>query len=216
MKQYQTILFDLDGTLTDPAEGIAASFVYALENMHLPVPDKKTLTRFIGPPLLETFERDFSLNASDARKALRYYREYFGNAGIFENVLYDGIEHLLERLCAGGKTLLVATSKPEPYAVRILEHFGIAGFFTYIAGSTLEETRTKKADVIRYALSVTGIPANLNAVMVGDRRHDVEGAKEVGIDSIGVLYGYGTRDELQCAGVTYLAETVNALEALLI
>ena len=132
-------------------------------------------------------------------------------SGIIVNI--SEMQEFLKMFCM---TLLVATSKPEPYAVRILEHFGIAGFFTYIAGSTLEETRTKKADVIRYALSVTGIPANSDAVMVGDRRHDAEGAKEVGIDSVGVLYGYGTREELQCAGVTYLAETVNALEALLI
>ena len=134
---------------------------------------------------------------------------------MFENNLYDGIGELLTELKASGKTLAVATSKPEPFAVKILEHFGIADCFACIAGGTLDETRTKKAEVIRYALEALWIPVGLSAVMVGDRKYDIIGAREVGIASIGVLYGYGTRDELSEAGAPFLAADVEALGKLL-
>lgn len=215
MKSYDTILFDLDGTLTDPALGITNSIAYALRKMNVGVPERKRLTRFIGPPLMETFQSDFGFSAEEAALALQHYRAYFVEKGMFENNLYDGIGGLLTELKKSGKTLAVATSKPEPFAVKILEHFGIADCFAYIAGSTLDETRTKKAEVIRYALEALGVPAGLPVVMVGDRKHDIIGAREVGIASIGVLYGYGTRDELSEAGAPFLAADIEELGKLL-
>lgn len=216
MKSYSVILFDLDGTLTDPAEGITSSFVYALSKMGMPVEDKSAYLRYIGPPLVDTFEKEFGLSEEECKTAIHYYREYFSASGIFENRLYDGIGCLLEKLHRAGKTLLVATSKPEPFAVRILEHFGISGCFSFVGGSTLSETRAKKAEVIRYTLKAAGAALGEDTVMVGDRRYDVEGAREVGIDSIGVLYGYGTREELAHAGATYLAEHTEDLGRLLL
>ncbi len=215
MKSYDTILFDLDGTLTDPALGITNSIAYALRKMEVEVPDRKRLTRFIGPPLMETFQSDFGFSPEEAALALRHYRAYFVEKGMLENHLYDGIGELLAELKTSGKTLAVATSKPEPFAVKILEHFGIADCFAYIAGGTLDETRTKKAEVIRYALEMLGISPGLSVVMVGDRKYDIIGAREVGITSIGVLYGYGTRDELSEAGALLLAEDIGKLGTLL-
>ena len=151
----------------------------------------------------------------EAALALRHYRAYFVEKGMLENHLYDGIGELLAELKTSGKTLAVATSKPEPFAVKILEHFGIADCFAYIAGGTLDETRTKKAEVIRYALEMLGISPGLSVVMVGDRKYDIIGAREVGITSIGVLYGYGTRDELSEAGALLLAEDIGKLGTLL-
>ena len=215
MKSCDTILFDLDGTLTDPALGITNSIAYALRKMKVKVPDRKRLTRFIGPPLMETFRSDFGFSTADAALALRHYRAYFVEKGMFENSLYDGIGELLTALRRSGKTLAVATSKPEPFAVKILEHFGIADRFAYIAGGTLDETRTKKAEVIRYALERLGIPSGLSAEMVGDRKYDIVGARGVGIASIGVLYGYGTRAELSEAGAPFLAADIAELGSLL-
>lgn len=215
MSSYSVILFDLDGTLTDPAEGITASFAYALSRMGMPTADKRTYLPYIGPPLADTFEKAFGFTAQERDAAIRYYREYFSASGIFENRLYDGVACMLEKLRRAGRTLLVATSKPEPFAIRILEHFGISGYFSFVAGSTLSETRAKKSEVIRYALESLGAVPGEQTVMVGDRRYDVEGAREVGIDSVGVLYGYGTREELEHAGVTYLAGCVDELDRLL-
>lgn len=205
---YQYVLFDLDGTLTDPGAGITNSVAYALNKYGIQVKDRTQLYKFIGPPLQDSFEMFYGFSKEDAKKAVGYYREYYHDKGIYENKLYGGTARMLGRLYDSGKTLLVATSKPEEFAVRILEYFDIRKYFAYAAGSNMDGTRVKKDEVIAYALDAGGISDRAAAVMAGDREYDILGAKTAGIDSIGVLFGYGSRKELETAGATYLAESV--------
>lgn len=204
---YQNLLFDLDGTLTDPGVGITNSVVYALEKYGIKTDDRTQLYKFIGPPLQDSFEQFYGFSKEDAKTAVQYYREYYKETGIFENKLYDGMEHLLQSLCEAGKKLFVATSKPEAFAVQILEYFSVNQYFTYIAGSNMDGTRSKKEEVISYALKAGKIQDLSSAVMIGDREYDVTGAKKAGIASIGVLFGYGSRKELEAAGADALAES---------
>lgn len=205
---YDYLLFDLDGTLTDPAIGITNSVRYALKKYGIEVGDRSELYKFIGPPLWDSFEKYCGFSRAEAQNAVEFYREYFREKGMFENLVYNGIEDLLGLLKANGKILIVATSKPEVFAKQILEHFDIAKYFTYIAGSNLDGTRVKKGEVIRYALESCKVGDLSKAVMIGDREHDIIGAKEAGIDSIGVLFGYGDRNELEKAGADFIADTV--------
>ncbi len=214
--KYETILFDLDGTLTDPGVGITNSVAYALLKFGITVPERKALYRFIGPPLIESFKEFYGFSGDDARLALKYYREYFTSSGMFENTVYPQVPEMLEALKRAGKRLIVATSKPEPFSEEILKHFGLYGFFEKVAGSTLDETRTEKADVISYALDCCGIKPSGSAVMVGDRSHDVLGAKKNGLPCIGVLFGYGSHEELTDAGACLIAEDVPSLQKELI
>ena len=212
--ERHNILFDLDGTLTDPAEGITNSLMHAQRRLNLPVSRREDLYVFIGPPLIESFMGEWNLTREESERALVYYREYFSDRGMFENIPYPGIADCLADLKAAGGRLFVATSKPEPLSVRILEHFGLLGYFEAVIGSTMDGQRTKKGEVIRYALEQFRLdPAD--TVMVGDRKHDVIGAKENGIPCAGVLFGYGSREELETAGAAALAEDVAALTALL-
>ena len=213
--QYKNIMFDLDGTLTDPAEGITNSIAYALRKMNIPVPSFEALCKHIGPPLLESYEVYYGIKGEDGFEALRLYREYFADKGIFENRLYDGIPELLRRLKAEGRKIYMATSKPEPYAIRIAEHFGIAQYFDRIAGSTMTEERNKKGEVIDYLAKLEGFDPAKDTLMVGDREHDVLGAAENGAPCIAVLYGYGSKAELENAGAKYLVESVEELSSLL-
>lgn len=203
---YQVILFDLDGTLTDPGEGITNSVAYALNKYGITVSDKKELYRFIGPPLHESFEEYYDFSQEKAMQAVAYYREYFTQTGIYENQVYDGIQDLLESLKEAGKKVILATSKPEPFAKQILEYFHLSDYFDFAAGSNMDGTLTRKADVIGYALESCQISEYSKVVMIGDRKHDVLGAAQFGIDTIGVLYGYGSEEELKSAGAVYLAE----------
>ena len=205
---YNTVLFDLDGTLTDPGMGITNSVAYSLKKFEIEVEDRKELYKFIGPPLHESFMKYCGFSDEDAEKAIVYYREYFRDTGIFENEVYDGIENLLGEIRNSGRKIILATSKPEEFAKRILVHFGLDKYFDFAAGATMDTSRSKKGDVIAYALKESGCSPE-NAVMVGDRLHDILGAKENGLDSIGVLFGYGSREELEKAGADYIAETVN-------
>lgn len=205
---YQTVLFDLDGTLTDPGIGITNSVAYALEKYDIRVKERSELYKFIGPPLQQSFEMFYGFSHEEAKKAVAYYREYYTDRGIFENKLYDGMDVLLQRLYDAGKTLLVATSKPEQFARQVLEHFDIHRYFTYIAGSQMDGTRSRKCEVIRYALDAADIKELSTAVMVGDREYDIAGARQTGLASIGVLFGYGSRSELEEAGADYLADQV--------
>ena len=205
---YSVILFDLDGTLTDPAEGITNSVAYALKYYGIDVKDKSELNKFIGPPLIGAFEEYYGFSHDQAVEALAKYREYFSVKGIFENKIYGGISELLCELQNRGKRLIVATSKPDEFAVKILKHFEIYDCFEFVAGATMDEKRTDKAEVIEYALASCGISDREQCVMIGDRKHDVIGASKCGLNSIGVLYGYGGRAELTAAGATYLAGTV--------
>ena len=205
---YNTILFDLDGTLTAPGLGITNSAAYALKKHGIEVADRTVLYPFIGPPLLDSFQRFYGFSEEQSEQAVADYREYFREKGLFENEVYSGVEELLQRLKESGKRLIIATSKPEEFAVKILKHFGLASYFDYIVGATMDSSRSKKGDVIAYVLEVCGITDKTDVVMVGDREHDVLGAKENGLDSVGVLYGYGSREELEKAGATCVAETV--------
>lgn len=208
MNKYDWILFDLDGTLTEPAEGITNSVVYALKKFGIEPPERSQLYKFIGPPLLRSFETFYGFSRKNAELAVNYYREYFAKKGIFENKVIDGALELLARLKKEGFKLALATSKPQPFAEKILQKYNMYCFFDYICGATLEETRTEKSDIIGYVLKNAGIGQKSRAVMIGDREHDILGAAANGIDSIGVLFGYGSREELESAKATYIAETV--------
>lgn len=172
---YEVILFDLDGTLTDPGVGITNSVAYALKKYGIEVTDKTELYKFIGPPLQESFETYYGFSEEKARTAVEYYREYYRDKGIFENLVYEGIEKLLKTIYDSGKKIIVATSKPEIFANKILEHFHLAKYFTYIAGASMDGTRTKKDEVISYALKTCYISDFSKVVMIGDREHDVIG-----------------------------------------
>lgn len=209
------IFFDLDGTLTDPAEGITNSVAYALSKFGIEIADKKTLCRFIGPPLIGAFTEYYGFTREKAEQALAYYREYFAPKGIFENAVIEGIPELLAELREKGKKLYVATSKPELFAIQILRHFGLDRYFDGIFGSTMDETRNTKDAVIAYALLKSGADKN-DTVMVGDRHHDIDGAKENKMKSVGVLFGYGDRAELEGAGADDIAETVKELKQILL
>jgi len=208
MKKYKTVLFDLDGTLTDPGEGITNSVAYALKKYNIIVEDRTELYKFIGPPLWESFKMFYGFSKEEAERAVEYYREYYRDIGIWENSVYDGIEELLINLKNNGYKLIVATSKPEVFARQILEHYGLDKHFDYIAGGTLDGTRIKKDEVIAYALETCEIADTSEVIICGDRAFDVIGAKKWGIDSIGVLFGYGSREELEDAGATFVAENV--------
>lgn len=209
------ILFDLDGTLTDPKEGITKSVQYALRTFGIEEPDLDSLEGYIGPPLYAGFMEHHGFSREDAEKAVWKYREYFEKQGIWENRRYPGILEMLAALAAQGKVIAMATSKPENFANMIAERFEMAPYFTVIAGSIYEGGRTKKAEVIQYALECLGNPPLDEVVMVGDRKHDIEGAAEVGVDSIGVLYGYGSREELENAEAGQIAESVEELTGIL-
>lgn len=192
-----TVLFDLDGTLTDSAPGIINSIRHALAKADAPVPDGETLTRFIGPPLIDSFMRYCGFTKAAAIQAVADYREYYASVGIFENRVYDGIVPMLERLGRAGITSLVATAKPELYARQILDHFDLTRHFRDIHGATMDERRNRKADIIAWALAHTTTEGPY--VMVGDRANDVDGARANGLPCIGVLWGYGSASELSDA-----------------
>ena len=211
MKYYPYLFFDLDGTLTDSGPGIMNSIRYAMEKSGREIPGPEVLRRFIGPPLLESFQKYTALGEDEARQCIALYREYFSVTGLFENAVYPGIPALLSRLRAAGRRLAVATGKPEVYARRILEHFGLAGEFERIAGASFDETRNSKEAVIRYALEGMGLDDPAQVLMVGDREHDVLGARRCGMDCLGVLFGYGSREELERAGAIGVARTVEEI-----
>ena len=205
------VLFDLDGTLTDPEEGITRSVAYALEHFGIHVENTHTLTPFIGPPLKDSFMQFYGFSDADALHAVELYRERFSVTGIFENRPYDGIDELLRSLAREGLTLAVASSKPEVYVKRIMEHFGLAAPFAAVCGSELDGRRVKKAEVIAYALDKLGLAPSPAVVMVGDRSHDVAGAKANGLRCVGALFGFGGREELEAAGAAFFAEDAEDL-----
>ena len=203
MKNYKYILFDLDGTLTDPCVGITKSVEYALNKFGITVENREKLEKFIGPPLINSFMEFYNFDKENAIKAVAFYREYFSVKGIFENKLYDGIEEMLKRLKKMDKIIILATSKPEKFANQILKFFKIEKYFDIVCGATMDEKLCEKNDIIRYALSKIENFSE-NAIMVGDRKFDISGAKDNHIDSIGVTYGFGSVKELQIAGADYI------------
>jgi phosphoglycolate phosphatase len=204
---FEYILFDLDGTITDSGEGITKSVQYALKSFDIDVKKLEDLNKFIGPPLKDSFKKFYNFDDEKAEIGLKKYREYYAEKGIYENSLYDGVVDLLEDLKKNNKTIILATSKPEVYAKQILEYFKVDKYFTFAAGSDFEETRVKKGEVIKYALEEAKISDLSKVVMIGDREHDIIGAKENNIKSIGVLYGYGDVVELTQARAEYIAKT---------
>ncbi len=202
------ILMDLDGTISNPMLGITRSVQYALKSFGIEEPNLEKLCSYIGPPLRVSFQEFHSLSPEEAEEALAKYRERYSVTGLFENEVYDGMEELLVKLKNAGKILIVATSKPEVFAKKVMKHFNLDQYFTDICGASLDTSRDTKEAVIRYAMENNGITDYSEAVMVGDRKHDTEGAKSAGIASIGVLYGFGSKEELEEAGADRIAETV--------
>lgn len=215
MRRWDNVLFDLDGTLTDPKQGITTAVSVALRHFGIEEePDR--LTKFIGPPLAAAFREFYGLSEDDSLEAVRQFRVYFADRGWAENVPYPGMHETLARLRGAGLRLIVATSKPEVFAVRILEHFGMIGCFDLVCGAPLEDQKAAEKDrIIRTALERAGICDFSRTVMVGDRKHDIEGAHAVGLPAIGVLYGYGGREELEKSGADAIVGTVEELETLL-
>lgn len=206
MGSYDTFFFDLDGTIIDSSVGITNSVMYALKRFGIEETDRTSLYKFIGPPLTESFERFYGFDEEKAVEAVRVYREYYADKGIFEIEVYDGIAETVKALKKAGKKVVVATSKPEVFARRIMEHIGLAEYFDYIAGMGLDGARNTKAEVIEYAIEECQLLDKEKILMIGDREHDVIGAKKIGVDCVGVLYGFGSREEFEEVGATYIVE----------
>lgn len=213
--RYSHIFFDLDGTLIDSKPGIIRSVEYALDFFNIRIFPEKLLP-FIGPPLRDSFSRFFPDKPAKVEQAIQKYREYYSVKGIFECDLYPGIHQLLADLHAGGRSICLATSKPELFAQQILTHFGIAGFFEFVAGAELHGARNSKTEVLRYACEHFKLKDPACCLMVGDRKYDVQGAHNLGMPCAGVLYGYGTREELTQSGADYICPSVAAVRAVLL
>lgn len=209
------VFFDLDGTLTDPFEGITRSVQFALAHFGIDVADRTELAPYIGPPLKESFIERHGLSAEQAEEALRQYRVRFSDVGMFENRVYDGVETMLRTLRERGVRLAVATSKPTVFSVKILEHFGLAPYFEAIVGSELNGHRVEKAEVVAEAMARLAVTAD-DVWMVGDRCFDVEGAHQNGMRAVGVRYGYAEGDELAMAGAEHIVDTVAELQEFLL
>ncbi|OLS37033.1 phosphoglycolate phosphatase [Alkalihalophilus pseudofirmus] len=216
MNPYKVVLFDLDGTLSDPKAGITKSVQYALEKMNKAVPDEEKLESFIGPPLHVSFSEYCGFDEWHTQTAINYYRERFKRAGMYENELYEGIPHLLHTLNNQRFKLVVATSKPTVFAEKILTYFAIDHYFELIVGSQLDGSRSSKAEIIQFILDHYSEFEREEFVMIGDREHDLIGANQTGIESIAVTYGYGSFEELMACQPTYLAESVAGVKNVLI
>lgn len=205
---YKVILFDLDGTLTESGEGITKSVQYALEKLGQPEPDLKKLEVFVGPPLLQQFMKYADLDEETAVRAVEYYRERYTDIGIFENQVYPGVEDMLDKLRGKGYILAVASSKPERFVKKVLDHFDLTKYFHEIVGSEMNGGRTSKADVIEEALDRLHMGNHRDhVIMVGDKEHDVLGARKAGLKCLAVSYGYGSEDELKNAMPLKIADS---------
>lgn len=210
------IFFDLDGTLTDPFEGITSSFTYALSKLGINVKDPQELRRVIGPPLMDSFQNFYGLSYEDATRGNTYYREYFAKYGLSQNKVYEGIPELLETLKRNGKKLYVATSKPIEFAIQVLDGFDITKYFDFISANNFADERHTKTQVIQYIFDSCPEIYPDECIMVGDRKYDIEGAKPFKLKSIGVLFGYAEDGELEAAGADFVVPTVKELEKLLL
>lgn len=219
---FQYCLFDLDGTLTDPREGITRSVQYALHHFGIEEPDLKKLEPFIGPPLKDSFMEFYGFTEEQAEEAMKFYRERFAPIGIYENEVFEGIPEMLRHLHQNGQKLAVASSKPIGFVRQILQHFEIDGYFDVIVGSELDGTRSTKEEVVEEALSQLGIlelsgeERKNNCAMVGDRKFDIQGAKAYGLTGVGVSFGFAGEGELEEAGADIIVDTVTELEKLLL
>ncbi len=216
MKKYDVIAFDLDGTLTNPERGLIASFIYAFKKMGVDYGKPEELKRFIGPPIYEEWQKEFGFTPEESARALLIFREFFSVYGWWDNELYSGVSELLASLKAKGKKIILATSKPEIFALKIVELFDIKKYFDFVGGAATDKTRDKKHEVLEYALNAIGNPNREKCILVGDRVYDAEGARTCGIDSLGVLYGHGSDEEIKNSGFTLIAKTVADIDKLLI
>lgn len=208
MEKYKYIFFDLDGTITQSEFGIIRSARVALEKIGIDssFESDDDMKKFIGPPLYNSFHDFYGMSEEDSEKAVKYYREYYEVSGLFDAPLYDGIRELVDKLFADGKKLFVVTSKPADIAKRIIEHFGLDSKFVCVIGPDRSERSPSKKELIERAISENSIVDKSKVVMIGDRKYDIEGANDAGVDSIGVLYGYGSYEELKTAGATYIVK----------
>lgn len=213
-KKYKYFLLDFDGTVANTGVGITKAVAYALKYYGIVIEDLNTLTDFIGPPLSDSFQKYFGFSKEQGDEAVVKYREYYAPYGLYESELYEGIIDLLDKVTKAGGKIVLATSKPEESARKLLEYFKANTYFELIAGASQDLSMHKKADVIRYAMNKINIPKE-QAIMIGDREQDVFGAKENGLPCVGVLYGFGTRDELKNAGADYIVEDMKELTNLL-
>lgn len=213
---FEYILFDLDGTLTDPKEGITRSIAYALEKLNEESIDEQTLESFIGPPLMESFCEVCGFDHQKAEKAIEYYRERFKQVGLYENKVYPGIDELLSLLKKKGVKLAVATSKATIFADEIVKHFKLKQYFDVVVGSNLDGTRSAKNEVIHEVLKQLSFPPKESVVMIGDRKYDIIGAQKEGISSIGVCYGYGSQEELELAKPMDIVQDIQELSKYLL
>jgi len=213
--RIENILFDLDGTLTDPKEGIVNSILYALDKLGIQEKHIKELDAFIGPPLRDSFKNRYNLSDELADKAMVLYREYFSEKGLYENEVYPGIEGLLEFLYSHKYRLFVATSKPTIYADRILRHFNLDKYFVEIVGSNIDNTRTDKTEVISHVVFVHHLQTH-KSVMIGDRKHDIIGAKNNSMRSIAVTYGYGSIEEIALIQPDFVAYNCNEIKSIIL
>ena len=215
-QEYTYILLDLDGTVTDSMEGITKSIRYALKHFGIEVNDLNGLRKFVGPPLKESLMEFCHFSADQAEEGIRKYRERFADTGIYENAVYPGMERLLQELNEAGKQVMLATGKPAYYAEKILDHFHLSDYFKFVGGSGLDGSLSHKGEVIRHVLENNDIRDLSKVVMVGDREHDIIGARKTGIDCIGVLYGYGDREELTQAGAKRIVASIEELKQALL
>lgn len=209
------IFFDLDGTLVDSMSGITRSVQYALRKYGIEVENPDVLKAFVGPPLHESFKEFYHFSEQDAWHAIEIFREYYLKKGWLESSVFKGVEETLKDLCASGRKLYVATSKPEHMAKQVLEHYDLSQYFQYIGGAIDDNRREKKHEVIEYVMETCGLKTKESIVMVGDRRHDIEGAHKQELQAIGVLYGYGSSEEFKKAGADWITETPRTLFELL-
>lgn len=214
-RDAEYIFLDLDGTLTDPSLGIINATLQALEYFGIHESDREKLGDFIGPPLYVSFAKHYGFSREQSQKAIEVFQDYYAPKGLYENTPYPGMRELLAGWKAEGRRLVLATSKPESFAMQILERFGMASSFTFIAGGDPCETRVHKSDVIRYALRKLGLDANIPAVMVGDTKYDILGAKELGFPTVAVTYGFGKREDIVEAGAAWIVDSVEELGALM-
>lgn len=209
-KQY--ILFDLDGTITNNQLGITKSVQYALNHLGVEVTNLDELKPFIGPPLLDAFKQLYGFDDNKAQLAVKIYREYYSQKGIYENTPYDGINNCLAAIQRQGVQIILATSKPEIFARKILERFELIQYFDNVVGADLDGAISAKTDVMRKAIEISGINNREQAVMIGDRMFDIDSSNEIGIESIAVLYGFGSLKELETSNPTYIVSTVEQLQ----
>jgi len=214
---YKLCLFDLDGTLTDPKTGITKSYQYALSAFGIHE-SLDSLTKYIGPPLRDVFGKHYGFSETDTESAVAKFREYFAETGLYENSVYPGIPEFLDSLRESGKELAVATSKVRLYSEKILKHFELDGFFSFVSGDEMDGSLTKcgKREIVRIAMDAIDPVRKMSTLMIGDRLHDIIGARDNGIDSAGVTWGYGTLSELEDAGATHIADSTNELLRLII